>query len=303
MISFKSIELEDKKIITDYFRSDYYMNSECTFTNLYLWRKFYSTKWAIVDDFLVILVSVGQTSFIIPPFGDYASGDIKKVMEKLCSFFSSQGNAFIVRGVTEKFKDLFEKYLPDTFTYEEERDVFDYVYSGEKLRELGGRKLHRKRNHLKNFYKENEDVVYEKVTPEMLAEIELFLDEWYLQKAENAPLDTDLVYEKQGISDILSHMEHFDYLAAIMRINGKIEAFTIGESLNKDTVVIHIEKANKNINGLYGAINQQYLKNEWPDILYVNREEDTGDEGLRKAKLSYYPDELIIKYKGVHFCG
>ena len=98
----------------------------------------------------------------------------------------------------------------------------------------------------------------------------------------------------------VTHFEALDYKGAVIRIDGKIAAFTLGEMLNDETVVVHVEKANGTITGLYGVINQEFLLHEWPEAKYVNREEDTGAEGLRKAKLSYHPVELIKKYKGVY---
>lgn len=107
-------------------------------------------------------------------------------------------------------------------------------------------------------------------------------------------------FAKKAIREALDYFDQLDFIGAVIRINGQIEAFTMGEKINRDTVVIHVEKANGMINGLYGAINQEFLLHQWPDVAFVNREEDTGDEGLRKAKLSYYPVDLVKKYKGVY---
>ena len=241
-----------------------------------------------------------EETWILQPYGDYTNCDLRKVFAQLDEYFSSQGLPFIMRAVTESFAELLETEYPGMFYLEEERDLADYMYLGEDLRELKGRKYHSKRNHLSNFRKNYPDYVYESMTADMVEEVWQYLEDWCGQKACSGSLDTGLHCEQKAIREALDHFEALDYKGAVIRIDGKIAAFTLGEMLNDETVVIHVEKANGAITGLYGAINQEFLLHEWPEAKYVNREEDTGAEGLRKAKLSYHPVELIKKYKGVY---
>ena len=303
MIEFKNLTLEDKPTIDCYFREVQPRNSECTFTNMFIWRDCYEVQWAIVDGLLIVKPGQMDESWILQPYGDYTKCDLRSVFVQLDEYFSSQGMPFIMRAVTESFAQLLETEYPGLFYLEEERDLFDYTYLGEDLRELKGRKYHSKRNHLSNFRKNHPDYVYEPMTENMVEEVWQYLEAWCGQKACSGSLDSGLHCEQKAIREALDHFEVLDYKGAVIRLDGKIAAFTLGEMLNDNTVIIHVEKADGTITGLYGAINQEFLLHEWPTVQYVNREEDTGAEGLRKAKLSYHPVELIKKYKGVYRHG
>lgn len=303
MIEFKNLTLEDKPMIDRYFNMVQPRNSECTFTNLFIWRECYEVQWAIVDGLLIIKPGQQDETWILQPYGDYTNCDLKHVFAELDAYFSSQGLPLVMRTVTEQFAQFLEKEYPGLFYLEDERDLADYLYLGEDLRELKGRKYHSKRNHLSNFRKNHPDYVYETMTVDMVEEVWRYLEDWCKQKACSGSLDSGLHCEQKAIREALDYFEMLDYKGAVIRLGGKIVAFTLGEKLNEDTVVVHVEKADGAITGLYGAINQEFLQHEWPDVLYVNREEDTGAEGLRKAKLSYHPIELVKKYKGVYRHG
>ncbi len=300
MINFKSLTLEDKSVIDQYFKEVQPNNSECTFTNLFIWRDCYEVQWAIIDGLLIIKPGQQDETWVLQPYGDYTACDLRNVFAQLDDYFAAQGLPLIVRAITEPFAQMLEKEYPDMFYLEDERDLADYMYLGDDLRELKGRKYHSKRNHLSNFRKNYPDYVYESMTAEMLEEVWMYLDTWCRQKACSGSLDSGLHCEQKAIREALDYFEELDYKGAVIRLDGKIVAFTMGEKLNDNTVVIHVEKADGAIAGLYGAINQEFLQHEWPNVQYVNREEDTGAEGLRKAKLSYHPIELVKKYKGVY---
>ena len=300
MIEFRELTLADKALVDGYFQKGQYQNSECTFTNLFIWRDCYAVKWAVVDGLLIIKPGQSDENWILPPYGDYDSCDLQGVLLQVKDYFAAQGKPLVLRAVTQSFADILEQRCPGMFQLEEERDLEDYLYSGDDLRELKGRKFHSKRNHLSNFRKQYPDYVYEPMTADMREEIWDYINLWCKQKAFSGKLSDGLLCEKKAIREALDHFGQLDYVGAVIRIDGRIEAFTMGEKLNNDTAVIHVEKANGLINGLYGAINQEFLLHAWPDVAFVNREEDTGDEGLRKAKLSYHPVALIKKYKGVY---
>lgn len=302
MIEFRELQLEDQPVISDFFHQGQYQNSECTFTNLYIWRKCYKVQWAIIKGFLVIEPTLGEESWILPPYGDYQDQKtFSEVIELLAAHFAEIGKPFVIKAITEQQRAVLEEVLPGRFTFAEERDLEDYLYLGSDLRELKGRKYHSKRNHLSNFWRNYPQASYEVMTPEMIPEVKQFLEWWCKQKeCREGTLDEGLVCERRAIEEALAVYGQLPYKAAVIRIDGRIEAFTMGEWVNDQTVVIHVEKANGAINGAYGAINKEFLLHEFPDAEFVNREEDTGDEGLRKAKLSYYPLELVKKWEGVY---
>ncbi len=300
MIEFRDLTLEDKDFINTYFRKGQYNNSECTFTNMFIWRECYAVQWAVVDGLLVIKPGQADESWILPPYGDYSQCDLKAVLLQLRDYFAEKGKPLMLRAVTESFKEVLDETCPGMFELEEERDLEDYLYNGDDLRELKGRKYHSKRNHLSNFRKNYPDYEYQAMTADMREEIWDYINLWCKQKECSGKFSPGLICEKHAIREALDHFDELDYKGAVIRLNGQIEAFTMGEKINDETVVIHVEKANGTINGLYSAINQEFLLHEWADVAFVNREEDTGDEGLRKAKMSYHPVALVKKYKGVY---
>jgi hypothetical protein len=174
-----------------------------------------------------------------------------------------------------------------------DRDHSDYIYLTEDLIKLQGRKYHRKRNHIKQF-KERYSYQYLALTPEWVSECLRLETEWCdLRHCEAIP---GLANESIAIKEALGNFGQLRIKGGVILIDGRVEAFTLGEPLNRETAVIHIEKANPAFEGLYPLINQAFLEHEWPEYLYVNREQDLGEEGLRKAKESYFPHQMINKY-------
>ena len=166
------------------------------------------------------------------------------------------------------------------------------------MRNLSGKKLHKKKNHYNNFLKTYGDRYEYRVlgcNPTDRDDVFKFLDKWREKKGEE--VEKHLDPEVEGIHDILLHCTKLNIRMGAIYIDGEMEAFSIG-SYNKleDMAVIHIEKANPEINGLYQAINKEFLEHEFPNVSLVNREDDLGLEGLRRAKQSYYPVDYARKY-------
>ncbi len=298
MIGFKQIELSDKDILNKFFIDIQNQNSECTFTNLYMWRRCFAVRWVSVEGHLIIQPNAFESSWILPPYG-YQQNDesFKEALLSMAEYFHDSGKPFIIRGVTEEEKERIEKVMPHRFRFSEEREIEDYIYYAEDLRSLKGRKYSKKRNHINAFKRDYPDYVFAEVTPDDVPDMLDFLERWYGQQNALGQMDDGLLCEREAIYDALNNMERLDFIGGLIRINGRVVAFTFGERVKEDTVVIHIEKAYADYRGLYAVINQDYLNYFWPQMTYVNREEDMGLEGLRKAKLSYNPAYLLKKYK------
>lgn len=296
MIEFKNIELEDKAYISSVFKRLNWNFSECCFTNLFMWRKCYHIRWTNISGFLVILTGYKGRHWILPPFGDYSGYEWKKVILQLMDYFKAEHIPFLMKAVPGEAAERISREFGPGLWAEADRTLADYIYSGEALRTLKGKKYHAKRNHLNNFKKNYPSYTYEPLQSAIIPEVTSFLERWYAARETLGRMDESLVCERTAIFEALSHMEALDYTGAVIRINGVIEALTMGERLNDCTAVIHVEKANPDIQGLYGAIHNEYLCRQWPDIEFVNREEDMGDAGLRKAKLSFNPVMLTDKW-------
>ena len=161
---------------------------------------------------------------------------------------------------------------------------------------LAGRKYHGKKNHCNAFVKEYPDYVYEEMNRSNIDECIAFGDMWCERRMGDDP---SLVCEKCAIHEALNNFEALKLRGGVIRIGGKVEAFSFGEKINDNTAVLHVEKANPEIRGLYSVINRDFAKNAWGDVTYLNREEDMGIEGLRMAKESYKPEFMVKKYSTV----
>jgi len=292
---FQQITLEDKPIFDRFFRQRRYENAECNFTNMYMWRKGYSIEWAVIDDFLCIKAGrPDSTPFILCPFGldDSALGS---VIDKVADYLTQHQLPFIMKGVSEEMMTVLQKVKPGFLTFSDDRNNHDYVYSTEDLINLAGRKYHSKQNHL-NFFKRTYEYRYEAITSELIQPCMLSAREWYT--THNGSDDDSLKREYQAIIDVLANFERLAVQGGAIMLDNKVAAFSFGEKLNSDTAVIHVEKG-LDVRGLYQVINQEFCRNAWSDLAYVNREEDMGIEGLRRAKLSYHPVKMIKKYSAV----
>ncbi len=286
---FKPIEIQHKEIFKQFFLQDPSQTSELTFTNLFIWRHHYHPIWLQWEDcMLIIFKPEGVLPFCLPPIG---FGNKRKALDILCETLQQLTTDVKICRVSEEFV---EKYVDhDHYATFFDRDNCDYVYRTLDLIQLSGRKYHKKRNLLNRFIK-NYTFEYRHLDMELVECLLDMQEKWCeIKECVDKP---DLLAEDYAVYEALTHFEELDYRGGAIQINSRIEAFSIGEPLNTDTAVIHLEKANPEIPGLYGAINQLFCNNDWSDIEYINREQDLGIEGLRKAKESYNPHHMVNKY-------
>ena len=293
MITFREIELEDIEIINSKLQSQNYRASDLCFTNLYAWGKKFNTQFAVTDDWLFIRFkdNNGRNSYLKP----IGTGDLKEGIEIILEDHKQYDTVFQIRGMTKEMVDELETAYPNTFNFKLNRSVSDYIYTVDKLRELKGKKLQSKRNHINRFKRENE-WEYKSLTnnPYLVKECKTMLDKWMeLNKDEKDP---SIIYDDFATTIMLENFERLNLRGGLICVDNEIVAFSIGEPLTKDTIVVHVEKAFTTIHGAYNIINQQFALYETDGYTYINREEDMGVENLRRAKLSYQPDILLEKF-------
>jgi hypothetical protein len=240
------------------------------------------------QDFLCLHADRQERPFFFPVIGE---GDVIRCYQELLRFLKEKGTEPGVCRVPASFAVEAELEAAG-IRAEADRSQSDYIYLARDLISLQGRKYHRKRNHIKQF-KEKYAYQYVPLTGEWIPECLRLEKEWCnLRSCEAVP---GLANESVAIKEIFSHFDRLTVTGGVIVIDGKVEAFTFGEPLNPNTVVIHIEKANSAFDGLYPMINQAFLENHWAAFEYVNREQDLGEEGLRKAKESYFPHHMVDK--------
>ncbi|MGL4980558.1 MAG: DUF2156 domain-containing protein, partial [Fusobacteriaceae bacterium] len=189
-------------------------------------------------------------------------------------------------------EDFYQKYV-DEYEFEEMSDNFDYVYSVQDMIELKGRKYSKKKNK-KNQFTKLYNYRYERLGRDNLEEVIKFQESWCIKK--DCMNSENLRSESLGLQNLFKNIENTDIVGGVLYVEDIVVAYTLGEKLNHDTVIIHVEKADEVYSGSYQAINSIFLEKEWSHMTYVNREDDSGIEGIRKAKESYYPIKKVKKY-------
>lgn len=297
-LNFKPVEAEDLEELNPFFCKRPNKTCDSVFLDSFIWREYYNVRYAVSDNkaILWLMDLDGKTGSAMPIFSEE---DLEYYFWKLVEYFNTELKAplYINLADEEAVEQLGLKNMPDKFKITEQVDLKDYLYDGNAMRTLSGKKLHKKKNHLNAFKREYEGrYEYRRLCCSDRGDVWKFLDRWREEKGEE--VEEHLDYEVRGIHEILKNCSLLNVRMSGVYIDGHLEAFTIG-SYNplEQMAVIHIEKANPEIRGLYQFINQQFLIEEFPEAVLINREDDLGLEGLRKAKLSYNPIDYARKYQ------
>lgn len=292
MLNFKSLTIEDKNIFDKYLEPYNYETSEYSFTNLFIWRKACDIQYAFYNDVLIIKKTDFNGSYhFMQPIG-YKKETLKNLVDMLIENKNKFELEYLFKDIEENFiKDLLEIYGEDFFTILEDRDSFDYIYESKSLISLSGKKLHKKKNNYNHFVK-NYNYVTSSITPELIQPCIKAAREW----CHKHICKGYLLYELKAIEELLKNNSVLNFKGMIVFVDNKISAFTIGEKVNENMAIIHIEKADPDIRGLYNFINKAFIEMYFSDIPYINREQDLGIEGLRSAKESYIPIKLAKKF-------
>ncbi|WP_074017059.1 DUF2156 domain-containing protein [Fusobacterium massiliense] len=281
------LTIESKDSIEEYTKNRYEI-CDLSFTNLFLWSFGENTEYEIENNVLTIRSFYkGKEYYFMPLPKEETTENIEEMKRKI--------NKLIDKKVPiHYFNEYWYEKLKDDFPcLKEKRDYEDYIYSFESLSTLKGRHYSKKKNRVANF-KRNYDFVYESITKENIHEVIKFQKKWFdLYSDSNEEI---LRNENTGILEILNNWDKLNIKGGLLKVNNEVIAYTLGEKITQNTVLIHIEKALIDYVGSYQAINMFYLEKEWENIEYVNREDDFGDEGLREAKMSYKPLYLLKKY-------
>lgn len=292
-MEFHSPTLKDREWVLKAFNFGQTDCCEYCFGNIFMWSDIYDNK-IYNDNGVFISADFTESPIFCYPIGD---GDKKATIEKLLDFSKRLGVNLEFFGMTEKDRDELQFLFPKQFEITEERDYFDYLYTSESLSNLAGRKLASKRNHI-SYFEKTFDWKYEPITKENIHQCELLNEHWARLNREKNP--EEISDEHLAIKKALANFFDLGFEGGILTIENEIVAFTFGERLNNNTFCTHVEKAYGNIRGAYQMINREFARQLKDRYEYINREDDTGSEGLRRAKLSYHPHRLVIKYSAIY---
>ena len=295
MLDFKKPEITDKQWVNDCLVHANSMNCEYTFGNLFIWSSAYSTEICRYKDFLICRWGKDDDINYSLPLGE---GDFTDAVSAIIEYAKSNGETPVIYGITEGYLGLMQEAFTGKFTYKYDDGNNDYIYSTEKMASLSGKKYHGKRNHITNFKKNNPDWSFEKISKDNIDECLALHSKWIENKD---PDDEDYSWEFEAVKKAFEYFDELDMVGGLIRVNGEVIAYTLGEpQMNGHCFVSHFEKAPADMIGAYPIINQEFTKNCLMQYEYVNREEDLGIEGLRKAKQSYHPEIWLEKCTAIY---
>lgn len=295
IISFKNLSLEDKDFIESYVNKEKLESYEYLFSSLYMWRKLNNVKYAVINDALVIEKNEeGKGTFYAQPL-KYNKEDLTSIVDALIERNSNfTDREYLFGDVDEVFIEDLKKYTGFKVQAIEDINDFEYVYSISDLIELKGKKYHGKKNHVNSFEKTYEYEIKEINSEKVIKDCIELLHKWHEEVA--VTVDQEMLMEIDAIKDLFSELHFFDLKSIAIYVEGELVGFSVGEKVNDKMAVIHVERGVIDYKGVYAFINKKFLVESFQDTEFVNRQEDTGNAGLRKAKESYHPVKMVKKY-------
>jgi hypothetical protein len=283
---FHGITLEDKPLFDKHFERFPPKHSGELFTTMISWGEYVEYLYATLDTGIIICSKDSNKIVLHPPSGKFN----KDILKQVLSLAIKEDLTFGF--ITKPEKNLILTQFP-SLKFMENRDFFDYVYRASDLAELPGTKYGKIRNRLNKFTK-NFAYTLEDISEKNMDEVHEFLKRWCLWK--DCTSNEMLENERKAILYSMSHFFDFGLSGLALRISSTIQAIAVYEKMNADTMVVHFEKGAPDFDGIYKAINMETALRVRRLVPYIDREEDLGIPGLRKAKLSYHPDHFIEVY-------
>lgn len=291
MIDFKPFEEISRETYEHYFFAESEQCCELSFGNVRMWG---IQEVAIVDEQLILFSNYNGKYMYHFPLG---AGNKKTAIMAMIQDAKERNRPCLMVSLTHENADTLESLFPNTFDIQFRRESFDYVYEIDKLADLKGRKYHRKRNHYNNFCKRMPDFYVKPVSSENIEDAKAFIAKWYADRLAESP-ENDYHGEQIALQKCYENYERLGMEGLLLYHNENILAFTMASRLSPNTFDVHFEKARWDVEGAYSAINSEfakYIRSKYPEVEFLNREEDMGLEGLRKAKESYFPHHMVEK--------
>ena len=296
MLNFKTPEISDKPWVDECLAHANSMNCEYTFGNAFVWSEAYATEICKYKNFFICRWGEGKNISYSLPLGE---GDFTDAVESIIEDAQSLGIKPRIYGITQGYLLMLQEAFTGKFNYYYDDGFNDYIYSTAKMASLSGKKYHGKRNHITNFKKNNPDWSFEEINSFNIGECIALHMKWLEEKQDEN--NEDYAEEFEAVLKAFQNYDALGFKGGLIRVGGEVIAYTMGEPhKNGRCFVSHFEKAPAELQGAFPIINQEFTKNCLMEYEYVNREEDLGLEGLRKAKQSYHPEILLEKCVAVY---
>ncbi len=288
MENFKKLTKNDIPTIEPYFEKASSLCCDCSIGGCFIWRDYFKTQYAIIDETLVFcIVLEGKTRYTYP-IGKNLDAAFS-LIEKHSAANNTDLEFFVFSD--EDLSSLKKRY--PSYEAESKREYYDYVYDYKSMCDFRGKKFSGQRNHVNKFKRLYENYSFEEINDENKKELSDFFERFTGKSDKKSPA---IDAEKIKIFEILENMEEYRQFGGILRVDGGIVGFSIAEKI-KETMFVHVEKADISYDGVYQMLVSCFASHFADEsVIYINREDDTGDEGLRRSKLSYHPLFLIEKY-------
>ncbi len=295
MIKFNPIRIDDRAIIERYTIPSDITNCDMAFANMYCWQEVFRSAWAEIEGFLVIRFQIDGSEKIgyMQPVGE---GDFSQIIPLLCEDAHAHGQPLRIIGLTAEGCAKIRARYAGMFAFESNPALSDYIYSADDLRNLSGRKFQAKRNHFNRFSATYPDHRYEVLTREHFAECMRLEREW---RRGHSGHTSGLCAEQRAMQRAFESFEELGMIGGSIYVGGRMVAFTYGSAVNHHTFDTHVEKADTEYDGAFAAINRLFAEHLPSQFTQINREEDLGLEGLRRAKRSYQPTEIAQKFSAI----
>lgn len=292
MIDFQKLDLSQPERYNEYLRNCGERGCEYSLVNLYIWGR---QRAAFLHGCLALFSQFQRSSVYPFPVGD---GDVGAVLDAIIHDAQARGLQCRLTSMTAADCAVLEERYPGQFQFHPDRSSCDYIYNIEELASLPGRKFQRKRNHVNRFRQNHPNCQMIAIDESLLPQVRAMAESWYANRMASDP-NNDFQLEQRALTRAFEKWGELGLAGAVLMENGQILAMTAGSFLNETTFDVHFEKALEDVDGAYAAINQSfaaYLHEKYPNLRWLNREDDLGLPGLRKAKLSYCPDHLVVKF-------
>ena len=278
---FKIIGLEDRDAVSAAMARNPSEACEMHFANVFLWRRFERAKLTVINGNCCILCEPpNEPAYFLQPLGD---NDIEATLRTCLSFAPR----------LSRVDGTFAAKYGRSSRCEPDRDNFDYVYRSEDLVNLKGKKYDGKRNRIRKFER-SYSCDYARLSGDHLPGCLDLLARWLEAKSTG---DGFLVDVWRGvIEEGLGNFDELGLRGGVFLVGGRVAAFSLGARLTPETAVIPIEVVDPRYEGLSQLVNREFVRREWADCRFVNREQDNGIPGLRRAKTSYHPHHFVKKY-------
>lgn len=309
-IDFHPLTIADKEVVQHFVHDTECRNCDLNFVNLLSWRFLYDTEVAVHNGWLVFRFKAnGHRAYLAPVgTGNYIS-DVRQgictqtarrckwscIVRELLNDAEADGEPFLLLGATEESLSLLNRAMPGFFYATCDRAYTDYIYKRENLETLSGKQLQPKRNHANRFFRSYPDAIFRPLEQRDVPACLSLMKQWSATHNDDKDRHTH-ESEFRSAETVFRHWDKLEALGGVMEVEGRIVAFTYGAPINYDTFDVCIEKADTSYEGIYAAINREFVRTLPERFVLINREEDLGIEGLRRAKTSYHPYLLLHKY-------